>query len=182
MLIKKKKDILHIIPRVFILVLLVVLFCLIPKELLTQENSYRYIQSAALLNDDNLIFFDSDEFTAETYETDSAKFIRKKKILMKKQNEIMVVKIHGEKNITYYNDYIEISEEDVPQYKVDLYLAQNADLGVILLPCKTAILLLNDNAEKVNLIYFALILLLFFIGWSITICSSLKVIVSYCFK
>ena len=175
MLDKKKKDIVFdLVLRVSILALLIAMFCVIPKELVNEDNAFTYIQSAAVLSEDNLIFFDEAEYSEDNYYVESTKFIRRKKMLMKKQNEILVVKIYGEKSITYYDDYIEIADTSIPQYKVEMYLAKNADLGIATLPCKTAILFLKDNMAKINGIFFDIILILFFIGCSISLCLSLK--------
>ena len=139
------------------------MFCFIPKQVLDEDRVFSYIQASADLSQENLVLMDYEEFNDDEYYAESQKLIRRKKILMKKQNEILVVKQYGDPLISYYDDYILFETKDMEPNRVELYLAKNANLGFVEMPCKTAILFINDHLKMVNEIYFDIIFVIFFI-------------------
>ena len=79
---------------------------------------------------------------------------------LKSKGEFAVVKIRGEYKEERRKDYVFISDESVPDLNIEIYIAQNIDIGNNSLPTRTIVVLLEDLLTKVIIVVYAIILLI----------------------
>lgn len=142
-------------------------FAFVPHNEIIRDAVFRFAVSHVNVNVENLVLYKYQVYgTENSFNKNSGVFIEEEKNLLKSKDEFIVVKTRGEYAIEYKSDYIFISEETVPDLKVEIYIAKNIDFGNNSLPCKTIIILLQKALKIIILILYGIILLLCFINLS----------------
>lgn len=157
----KRNDFLSVIKKnkvtLSITVLLCVLYLFIPT--VAKELSYKTIVYFVNTDDANLFLYDYKVYGHQNvFDKKYADYVKKEKNYLKSKNEIAVVKIRGKNNKTVKWDYVLLSDENVPELNVEIYLAKNADFDNNSLPCKTVLVFLTDLLNTVIKVSFCLIL------------------------
>lgn len=142
-------------------------FAFVPHNEIVKNAVFRFSALHVNLNENNLVLYKYKVYgTENSFNKNSGVFIEEEINLLKSKDEFIVVKTRGEYAIEYKSDYIFISEETVPDLKVEIYIAKNIDFGNNSLPCKTIIILLQKALKIIILILYGIILLLCFINLS----------------
>ena len=116
---------------------------------------------------ENLVFCEYKVFgTENSFDKNLFKYIEEEKNFLKSKDEFIVVKIKGEYLVKYKADYILISEENVPDLNVEIYIAKNFDIGNNSLPLKTVVLLLQKIIKIIIYLLFTLAFSVCFFSFS----------------
>jgi hypothetical protein len=137
-------------------------FIITPKALFKQELPYQLATSLALVDDDNLIFYDYKVYSSEErFLIGLSQDVIAKKQVFALQNDVMVVKIPGENKIEIFQDYILIQDENVPELNIEYHVLKNIEFNNTLIPARTFILLAQDVLKFANRIYLITMIVIF---------------------
>jgi hypothetical protein len=137
-------------------------FIITPKALFKQELPNQLATSLALVDDDNLIFYDYKVYSSEErFLIGLSQDVIAKKQVFALQNDVMVVKIPGENKIEIFQDYILIQDENVPELNIEYHVLKNIEFNNTLIPARTFILLAQDVLKFANRIYLITMIVIF---------------------
>lgn len=134
---------------------------------ITKELAFRFCTPYVSTESDNLVFYNYKVFgTENSFEKNLSQYIAKEKNFLKSKDEFIVVKIKGEYLVKHKADYILISEENVSDLNVEIYIAKNFDIGNNSLPLKTVVLLLQKIIKIIIYLLFTLAFSVCFFSFS----------------
>jgi len=152
-----------IIYGLAILVLLV-LVALAPKQVFSNDLGYRLATSMSIAEDENLLLYDYQVYgTEERFNQGLIEDVSEVKNDFKDRNEILAIKIYGEKEtIVYYDDYLYMTDPDTPELNIEYYLVKDMEFNDMNVPSRTFIMLFDDIARLVNNVYLGLFIIIAF--------------------
>lgn len=115
-------------------------------------NSIVYGLTLPFINTDkeNLVFLGYKVYGNENILNDNyEKYVDERLILLKDNDEFMVVKINGTPEKKIKCGYVLIYDEEVIELNVEIYVAKNIDIGKNSLPLKTVFLYVRSIAESI---------------------------------
>ena len=147
-----------------ILLLILILFSLAPKEVLDEDASYELATSMSIIEDDNLLLYDYKVFGTENrFNQGLVDDVNEVKADFKERNEILAVMVYGQREtFVFKDDYIYITNPQTPELNIEFYLVKDLEINEVNLPARTFIKLYDDVSQAANNIYFALLLIVSF--------------------
>ena len=164
-----------------ILLTIVVLFIVVPKNVFDQFAPFRLANSMAMLNEENFMLYDYEVYsTEESFQKGLVDDVAVKLDEFRERNEIVAVRIYGEfEQIIVEEDYILILSPDAYDLNIEYYLVINIYVADVSLPVRTFVMLFKDISTLVNNIYRAVLIILtlsFFTPISINLTRTVIVI------
>lgn len=128
---------------------------------LTGEMVYRLCANHVNTESKNLVLLDYKVFDTENKFNEKALDYAESKVkFLKSKGEFAVVKVKGEYDIKDKGYYLLITEDDVPNLNVRIYIAKNIDIGNNSLPAVTVSTLLHEILEVVVLVIYSIVFLI----------------------
>lgn len=129
-------------------------FSFAPKPVFPDGTAYSMAAGMALRDDEDLVFLEYKVYASEErFAIGLDKDVATHKASFVSRNEIMVIKIHGEKGSSFASDYWTLSSPETPELNIEYYIAQNLSVSGTSISCRTAIMALDDLFRAVNAIY-----------------------------
>jgi len=135
-----------------------------PKVVFEDELPYQVATSMAIIEEDNLLLYDYKAYSTDTrFQNGLIEDLAIQKAKFLDRNEIMLVKIPGDSKVEFFNDYVLVHSQEVPELNIEYYLVQNISIADISVPARTLVMLFQDVIAVVNNVYFIFLTILFFL-------------------
>jgi hypothetical protein len=118
----------------------------------------------SIAEDENLLLYDYQVYgTEERFNQGLIEDVNEVKNDFKDRNEILAIKIYGEKEtIVYHDDYLYMTDLDTPELNIEYYLVKDMEFNDMNVPSRTFIMLFDDIARLVNNVYLGLFIIIAF--------------------
>ena len=121
-------------------------FIVIPKVLLSPQQTYTIANSLADINEDTMVFYDYQVYATETkFKNGLENDVGTKLQSFKERGELMLVRIPGEsKTLNNQGEYWLETNPEVLDLNIEYYLIPNVTFAGNSLPARTVVTLVND--------------------------------------
>ena len=152
-----------IVYFLFVCCIIICLF-LMPKELITKDNTYTFCASTADV-ENSAVLLDYEVFgSTKRFEEALEKNSLKKLEELKEDGEILLVKIYGEEyKKTFNNNYWIVEDPNALELNIEYYIVTNIKIADLSLPSHTVYNLINDILIRINKIFILINYVLSFI-------------------
>jgi hypothetical protein len=158
----KRRIKLFVFSSTFLITTLTYIFT--PKVVFEPDLPYRVATSMAITDEDNLLLYDYKVYSTDTrFENGLVEDLAIQKAKFLERNEIMLVKIPGDPKVEFFDDYVLVQSQEVPELNIEYYLVQNISIADISVPARTLVMLFQDVIALVNNVYFIFLGILFFL-------------------
>jgi hypothetical protein len=146
-----------------IIILLITMVSLAPKQVFSDDLGYKLATSMSITQDDNLLLYDYQVYgTEERFNEGLIEDINDVKADFKERNEVLAIKIYGEKEtIVFHDDYLYMTDPDTPELNIEYYLVKDMEFNEMNVPSRTFIMLFDDIARLVNNVYLGVLMIVF---------------------
>lgn len=144
-----------LITRLISLITLLIMAIVLPKTVFNAQTPFRIANSMAVVDENSLLFYDYQVYATEArFNQGLVEDFEEVINSFKSRSEIVAIQVNGDQySLEYRDDYIFITNPEVPDLNLEYYLVRNLEFDGISLPIRTFIILFNDIASLVNTIY-----------------------------
>jgi len=161
-----------LITLIISLIALIITVILLPKTVFEAQMPFQLATSMAVVDENSLLSYDYQVYaTEERFSKGLVEDFENVLDNFKSRSEIVAIQINGDSyKVEFRDDYIFISNPEVPELNIDYYVVRNLEFDGITLPIRTFIILFEDISTLVNTIYIVIFLIT-----SITLFSKLSI-------
>ena len=151
---------------------LLITIIILPKTVFDTQTAFSLATSMAVINEDSLLLYDYEVYATEArFNQALIEDFEKVQDSFKERSEIVAIQIYGDiYRINLREDYIFITNQEVPELNIEYYLVRNLEFDGITFPIRTFVILFEDIASLINTIYIVV-----FIVISLAIFSRLTI-------
>lgn len=151
---------------------LFIMIIILPKTVFDTQTAFRLATSMAVINEDSLLLYDYEVYATEArFNQALIEDFDKVQDSFKERSEIVAIQIYGDiYRINLREDYIFITNPEVPELNIEYYLVRNLEFDGITFPIRTFVILFEDIASLINTIYIVV-----FIVVSLAVFSRLTI-------
>ena len=159
---------------IMIVLISIILLIIAPKKVLSTHKSFELAVSMAIMEEDNLLLYDSKVYSNFTmFEEGLKNDVEDTLEAFIERNEIMAIRIYGnEEQMIDMKDHVYIISNETSEFTIEYYVVKDLKINGFSLPCRTFIMLYDDISEVINHIYLTSLIL---ISVCVIFPSSIKV-------
>ena len=146
-----------------LIVLIIIMYVLLPKELIKYDDIYEFATATANVNEEEIVLYDYKVYSTNSrYEAGLENDVLEVLNKFKERGEALAIRVRGEtKKIEYKDSYWIIYDPDAIELNIEYYIIPNFKVGNNVLPIRSAVGLVNNLTKKITIIYLCVFTIIF---------------------